>query len=208
MTRALIVDWGGVLTVPLEDAMGAWARAEGMPYDDMMAMLDWYAPASDDEAHIIHALERGEATGDVLSSWLAERMSTQHDIHVLADGLVDRMFDHLEPYDEILQLCREARAHGWLTAVLSNSWDNPYPVHRWDGVFDQVVISGQVGMRKPEARIFRYTLDLLGVEPSDAVFVDDEEPNILAARSLGMLGVLAADQAAAAAVIRALLESG
>lgn len=206
MTRALIVDWGGVLTVPLADAMRAWAQAEGMPYDEMMSLLDWYVPTTDDEVHIIHALERGESGRELLAQWLAEQMRTKHDVHVAADGLIDRMFGYLEPYDEILHVCREAKEHGWITAVLSNSWDNPYPVHRWDGVFDEIVISGQVGMRKPEERIFRHTLDLLGVAAHDAVFVDDEEPNIIAARAMGMTAILAVDHESAANEIRALLQ--
>ena len=71
--------------------------------------------------------------------------------------------------------------------------------------FDEIVISGQVGMRKPEERIFRHTLDLLGVAAHDAVFVDDEEPNIIAARALGMTAILAVDLESAANEIRALL---
>ena len=76
MTRALIVDWGGVLTVPLEDAMRAWTQAEGMPYDEVMSLLDWYVPTTDDEVHIIHALERGESGPNSWRSGWRSRCAT------------------------------------------------------------------------------------------------------------------------------------
>jgi epoxide hydrolase-like predicted phosphatase len=207
VTRALIVDWGGVLTIPLEDAMRGWSEAEGMPYDTVMALLDWYAPATDDEVHIIHALERGESSRGAVADWLALQLRSRHDIHVQADGLIDRMFGHLEHHDAILDVCRQARAHGWRMAVLSNSWDNPYPRDRWIDAFDHVVISGEVGMRKPESRIFEYTLDLLGVDPEDALFLDDEEPNVLAARAIGMQSFLVRGHEAAAARVRSLFKA-
>ena len=117
------------------------------------------------------------------------------------------MFDHFEPHDEILNLCREARAAGWVTALLSNSWDNPYPRERWDNAFDAVLISGEIGMRKPEERIFLHALDVLGVEAAHAVFIDDEEPNIIAARELGITAIFAQDQHIAAAELRAILQA-
>jgi HAD superfamily hydrolase (TIGR01509 family) len=90
--------------------------------------------------------------------------------------------------------------------VLSNSWANPYPRHRWGETFDVVVISGEVGMRKPEERIFHHVLGRLEVEARDAVFVDDEEPNLVVARSLGMRAINAVDQAQAEREITLLLE--
>ena len=65
-------------------------------------------------------------------------------------------------------LVRRAKSAGIRTALLSNSWGNTYPDHLFDGMFDVVVISGEVGMRKPEERIFRYTLDNSGCLPATA----------------------------------------
>lgn len=202
--RALLVDWGGVLTIPLDQAMRAWCLSDGMPYEQVMELLDWYAPA-DGDIHPIHALERGETDGHEVAEWLARELHQQHLLTVDPAGLLDRMFEHLQPYDEILDLCRLARVKGWRTAVLSNSWDNDYPRHRWQGAFDEVLISGELGMRKPEERIFMHALSTLGVTAQDAVFVDDEMPNILVAQGLGMRCVLVDDQQAAVLELRAIL---
>ncbi len=205
-SRALLVDWGGVLTIPLDDAMRAWCRADGMPYEQVMDLLDWYAPP-DGSVHPIHALERGEIDRNEVAAWFSHELRQRHAVNVDPVGLLDRMFEHLEPYDEILDLCRVARAKGWKTAVLSNSWDNEYPRHRWEGAFDEVLISGELGMRKPEERIFRHALGVLKVDAHDAVFVDDEMPNILVARSLGLTTVHSDDQLAAAAELRVILDT-
>jgi HAD superfamily hydrolase (TIGR01509 family) len=77
--------------------------------------------------------------------------------------------------------------------LLSNSWGNTYPDDLWDNMFDVVVISGEVGMRKPEARIFRHTIELMGLPAETLVFVDDFPHNVSAAIAAGMVGVLHED---------------
>ena len=62
-------------------------------------------------------------------------------------------------------------------------------------------------MRKPEERIFLHVLDVLGVEAAHAVFIDDEEPNIIAARELGITAIFAQDQHVAAAELRMILQA-
>jgi HAD superfamily hydrolase (TIGR01509 family) len=86
-------------------------------------------------------------------------------------------------------LVLRARHAGLRTALLSNSWGNEYPRDGWDSMFEVVVISGEVGMRKPEPRIYWHTAELLGVEPATCVFVDDLRPNVNAAVAVGMVGV-------------------
>ena len=91
----------------------------------------------------------------------------------------------------MIGLVRRARHSGLRTALLSNSWgDGSYPEEQWEGAFDAVVISGRVGMRKPEAEIFRHTAHLLGVPPEECVMVDDLAGNIHGAVAAGMVGVL------------------
>jgi len=106
-----------------------------------------------------------------------------------ADGLLARLFSHFEHAPDMSGLVRRARAAGLRTGLLSNSWGNDYPRDGWDEMFDVVVISGEVGMRKPEPGIFEHTLDLMGLAPEQTVFVDDLRPNIEAAVALGMVGV-------------------
>jgi putative hydrolase of the HAD superfamily len=95
---------------------------------------------------------------------------------------------------------------GVRTALLSNSWGlADYPRDLFPGLFDAVVISAEVGMRKPEERIFRHAADLLGVAPAECVFIDDIQANVVAAEALGMTGVLHTDPAETAARLGELL---
>lgn len=188
----LVVDWGGVLTTGIGDAFSAWAQAEGIDYGHYLAALkQWIGPEAVDPAeNPVHALERGEIEVPDFERRLAEAMSV-HGSTVRAEGLLRRMFAGLELAEEsMVGLVRRAKAHGLRTALLSNSWGNDYPREGWDTLFDAVVISGEVGMRKPEHRIYTHVLELLDLSPSQAVMVDDLQPNVAAAVEVGMVGVL------------------
>ena len=188
----LVVDWGGVLTTGIGDAFSAWAEAEGIDYGHYLAALkQWIGPDAVDPAeNPVHALERGELEVPDFERHLAEAMSV-HGSTVRAEGLLRRMFAGLELAEEsMVGLVRRAKAQGLRTALLSNSWGNDYPREGWDTLFDAVVISGEVGMRKPEHRIYQHVLGLLDLEPQQAVMVDDLQPNVAAAVEVGMVGVL------------------
>jgi putative hydrolase of the HAD superfamily len=87
-------------------------------------------------------------------------------------------------------LLRKARAAGVRTCLLSNSWGSDwYDRTDFPDLFDGVVISCEVGMRKPEPEIFRHAAELIGLPPAACVFVDDVEANITAAEACGMTGV-------------------
>jgi HAD superfamily hydrolase (TIGR01509 family) len=98
---------------------------------------------------------------------------------------------------EMLDLIRDLRENGLRIGLLSNSWGvrYGYPREILDELFDDAVISGQVGMRKPEDRIFQLAVERLGVPAAQCVFVDDIEGNIVAARALGMRVVHHSDHA-------------
>jgi putative hydrolase of the HAD superfamily len=105
-----------------------------------------------------------------------------------------------QPIEAMYGLIRGLRAQGLQTALLSNSWgDASYPRADFPSLFDAVVISHEVGMRKPEARIFAHTARLLGVQPGDCVFIDDIAANVTAAEAAGMTGILHQDPATTAA---------
>jgi epoxide hydrolase-like predicted phosphatase len=188
----LVVDWGGVLTAGIGDAFSAWAQAEGIDYGHYLAALrQWIGPDAVDPAeNPVHALERGELEVPDFERRLAHALST-HGSRVRAEGLLGRMFSGLELAEEsMVGLVRRAKATGLRTALLSNSWGNDYPRDGWDTLFDAVVISGEVGMRKPEHRIYQHVLALLDLAPAQAVMVDDLPPNVAAAVEVGMVGVL------------------
>ena len=141
----------------------------------------------------VHALETGEMSVPDFEVELAHALLTIGNIKVNSTGLLDRMFQFFEHAPDMNGLVHRARKKGIKTALLSNSWGNTYPRHGWDDMFDEVVISGEVGMRKPDADIYHHTLDLLKVKPEESVFVDDLAHNIKAAADLGMIGVLHVD---------------
>ena len=190
--KALIVDWGGVLTSGLGESIEAWAEDDGIDYHHFVqVMRAWRGEAAASEARFnpIHALERGELELPHFEEELAARLRTRDGRPVAAEGLLTRMFVYFEHAPGMNNVVRRAHKAGLRTALLSNSWGNEYPREGWDQMFDVVVISGEVGMRKPEPGIFHYALDRLGCAASECVFVDDLPMNVRAAAELGMVGV-------------------
>lgn len=193
----MITDWGGVMTNPIPDTVRAWLLAEDIDAEHYTAMMrPWvvaaYDPAGD--GNPIHALERGECTVEEFERLLAARIIRRDGGQVLAEGLLARMFATTTPCDPMYAAVYALRKAGLRTGLLSNSWGiGDYPRHLFPGMFDAVVISAEVGMRKPEERIFRHAIDLLGLEPGECVFIDDLEANVTAAEAVGMTGVLHSD---------------
>jgi putative hydrolase of the HAD superfamily len=113
---------------------------------------------------------------------------------VVAEGLLTRMFAGSTLAAPMQEAVLAIRAAGLRTGLLSNSWGMAdYPRHLFPGMFDVVVISGEVGMRKPEERIFRHAAGLLGLDPATCVFIDDIEVNVTAAEAIGMTAILHRD---------------
>ena len=202
--RAVVIDWGGVLTQPIVNTVRTWIAADQIDWDRYVAVVgpwltDAYAIEGANGAdgagggrvvNPVHALERGECTVADFERMLAGLLITTHGGPVLAEGLVTRMLSAGVPLPAMYELIRDLRARGVRTALLSNSWGpTGYPRHDFPELFDVVVISGEVGMRKPEPRIFRHAAALLDLEPEHCVFVDDVEANVNAAISCGMTGV-------------------
>jgi epoxide hydrolase-like predicted phosphatase len=189
---ALIVDWGGVLTSPLDAALSDWYVAEGIPveafadamrdfHDGALAALSLFDPVA--------ALERGELRVERFEQELAVRIERHCGVAVPADGLIKRMFAGLSAAPAMVNVVRRAKGAGLRTALLSNSWGNDYLRDDWDTLFDAVVISGEVGMRKPDPDIFDYTLRRIDRHARETVFVDDMEPNVRGAAAVGLIGV-------------------
>lgn len=188
----LIVDWGGVLTVGMPEAMGAWAADEQIDITSFIeVMREWLGRDYAIEAayNPIHALERGEMRVPQFEQHLAESLTSKTGQGVVAEGLLDRMFRFFRHSPDMMALVRRAKEQGIRTALLSNSWGNNYPTDLFDGMFDVVVISGEVGMRKPDPDIYQHTLQAIDLPAAACVFVDDLMPNVVAARDLGLVGV-------------------
>lgn len=188
--RAVIFDWGGVLTNPIIDTVKAWLEADRIDRDRYSAVMrGWIARAygPQESESPIHALERGEVSDAEFEAILAGLLVSIDGGPVSADGLLTRMFAATAMQEDMLAMVKDLRASGLRTSLLSNSWGTRYgyPRHLFAELFDDVVISAEVGMRKPEERIFALAVGRLALSPQDCVFVDDVEGNIAAARALG-----------------------
>lgn len=185
---ALVIDWGGVLTTPLSAALDPWLRGENLDPTEFRALMrEWLD--SDAGPNAAHDLEAGRISGDEFGRALADRIRRRDGSALEPVGLIDRMFAGFEGVPVMSAAVLRLRAGGVRTALLSNSWGNTYPQDELDELFDVVVISGEVGMRKPDRDIYELAVERLGVAPNRCVFVDDLRPNVAAAVALGMIGV-------------------
>jgi epoxide hydrolase-like predicted phosphatase len=189
---ALVVDWGGVLTSSLQSTMTSWCETDGIDFAEFeRVMREWLGAPYGDEARTnpVHALERGEIEVPDFEAELGRRLRTHDGRQVEAEGLLSRMFSGFNREPSMIDVVRRAKEAGLRTGLLSNSWGLDYPREGWHELFDAVVISGEVGMRKPEPEIYRLAARRLGVEPPECVFVDDLRPNVRGAVEVGMVGV-------------------
>lgn len=186
---ALIVDFGGVLTTPLNAGMNDFCLKEGIQLQDLLKVaLGAYSGERDD---LVVAFEKGHISEEDFSVKFAERLKSETGVEVSHDGLVDRLFESLGLEEDMMSAVIKAREHGFKTGLLSNSWGlGMYPRDRFEAMFDTVIISGEVSMRKPDAEIFHLATERLGVESNRSVFVDDHPGHLAAAERLGMRTVL------------------
>jgi putative hydrolase of the HAD superfamily len=206
--RAVICDFGGVLTTPLGNAFAAWSKESGVSLEDLGGAMATAAEKHGE--HPLFMLERGELTEGEFLERLQRALGEGHDL----TGMFDVWFGFLERNPEMIELMASLRARGLRMALLTNNVREWEP--RWrpmlpeiDQIFEVVVDSGFVGMRKPERPIYELTLERLGdVAPTECLFVDDMELNCDTARELGMTVVRFEDTAQARREIEAALGGG
>lgn len=202
--RALLVDYGGVLTNALHHTLGDFCRDLDLDMDHVGEVVrDLYGGAA--APGIVAGLETGAVDVADFEAALAQRLRTRGGLQVDPTGLLTKMFAGFRREPAMLDLIRRARGSGVLTALVSNSWGtDAYPREDFDTLFDAVVISGDVGMRKPEPDIYRYAAEQLGVPPEQCVFVDDLVVNVRGASAVGMHAVHHTEPATTIAEIEAL----
>lgn len=199
--RAVISDFGGVLTSPLVQAFASAQDGVAIPpeaYGTAMA-----AATADGGELPLFALERGEITEAEFLAGLEQGLEAVLGRPVSLDGFAARLMGALAPNEELFAYYRGLRDRGVRLALLTNNvreweplWRAKLPI---DDVFELVVDSAFVGMRKPEPRIYELTLERLGLPAEACVFVDDLEINVNAATALGMRGLVYRDTAQAIA---------
>jgi putative hydrolase of the HAD superfamily len=200
--EAVVSDFGGVLTTPLLETFTALQEEDGLDQGAIGQALRRIAAR--DGAHPLHELECGRMTEhDFLAELGAQLREDLGREDVEMHSFAERYFAHLAPNKAMIGFLGELRDRGYRLAMLTNNvreweprWRAMLPV---DDLFEVVVDSAFVGLRKPDPAIYRLTCDRLGVAPERCLFVDDVEANCSAAADLGMTAVLyrSSDQAIA-----------
>jgi putative hydrolase of the HAD superfamily len=208
--EVVISDFGGVLTTPLIETFAALQEEDGIDSGAMGGALRRIAERNG--RHPLYELECGRMTEEdflaELGAQLREDLGRDIEMHSFAE----RYFGHLDANDAMIAFLRELRGRDYRLAILTNNvreweprWRGMLPV---DELFELVVDSAFVGLRKPDPAIYRLTCDRLGVAPERCLFVDDIEPNCAAARELGMTAVLFRSSEQAIAEVREALGEG
>jgi len=193
--KALLVDFGGVLTTDIWSSFSAFCVERGLDPDAAKQLFRENPEAVEE----LRRLERGEADPQEFERRFANLLGTE------PDGLVEGLFSGLGPADEMLTAVRRAREGGAPTGLVSNSWVMDHYTDELRELFDAVVISGEVGLHKPEPEIFELAARRVNRDPSDCVFVDDLRENCAGAEALGMTAILHREQAATIARLEELL---
>ncbi|MFJ6076298.1 HAD-IA family hydrolase [Streptomyces sp. NPDC093065] len=197
--KGLVLDFGGVLTTPLIASALAFEQRAGLPEGTLLTGLYLHPEG----IRLTRELERGAITQ---SQW---NSAAGRSLGIPSDNLMGRIFAGLRPEPSVIAAAAAARRAGVRVGILSNSvglhpW-NLYDGYEVERRYDAVVLSGEVGMRKPDPEIFRLVLERLGLSARECVFVDDTAHHLPAAAALGFAVVHAEDPAKTVAELEALL---
>lgn len=182
--KALILDFGGVITTRFRSALSSFCEREGL------------------DPHRLHYVLREDPTGKAALFEAESGRITQREFErrlgkLLAVSDVDltqRICADLRPCEPMLTLVEQAKQSAFKTAMLSNSWGTGgydiYTGYDLPRYFDVVVVSDKAGCAKPDAKIYEMAVARLGVPANECVFADDVPRNLEPAAALGMTTVL------------------
>jgi putative hydrolase of the HAD superfamily len=180
--KGLLLDWGGVLTSNVFDSFRDFCVAEGLAPDAVKRLFRDEPRARE----LVRGLETEALTEDEFGERFGELLELDD-----RTRLIERMFGGVRPDEQMLAAVRRARAAGLRTGLISNSMGGAsYDRAIFPELFDGVVISGDVGLHKPQPEIFLLGAERAGVAPSECVFVDDLRENCEGAEAVGMTAVL------------------
>jgi putative hydrolase of the HAD superfamily len=192
--RAVVSDFGGVLTTPLLKGFERFQADTGVPAEAFGAALA-HAAAGDDGRNPLFELEVGAISEGEFLATLEREISAGLGRPVELHGFAERYMGALDANEALFAHYRALHARGIRFALLTNNvreweplWRSKLPV---DEIFETVVDSAFVGLRKPEPAIYELTVERLGggLRAEECLFVDDIELNCGAARALGMTAV-------------------
>jgi putative hydrolase of the HAD superfamily len=192
MTRtAVLVDFGGVITTSVLGAFEEFGELLGAPRGLILNLLSQHATARS----LLVEYECGRVDADLFDRGLAGCLRA-HGVEVEPEALSARMQAGLRRDDDTVLLIEELRAARVPIALVSNVFGRDcYAGFDLDALADVVVISSEVGVRKPSRRIYALACERLGIDPRQAVMVDDLPQNLDGAARLGIAGVLHTDAA-------------
>lgn len=178
--QGLLVDYGGVLTTSPFGSFADFCAQEGLAQETVAHSL-----RTDPRCRqLLIELETGRLPDEEFESGLASILG------VAAPDLIARMFAGSRPDSKMAAAIRAAHGAGVRTALVSNSWGTGiYDRTVLDELFDTVVLSGEVGVRKPAPEIYRLAAERIGVAAQACVFIDDLSFNLPPAAELGMAAV-------------------
>jgi putative hydrolase of the HAD superfamily len=193
---AVLFDFGGVLTTPVWDSFAAFCRREGLEPDAVKRLF-----REDPEAlALLRRLETGEISEGEFETHFGRRLGLEEPEH-----LIDSLFEGMKPLDVMVAAVRDLRLGGVKTGLVSNSWStNHYDRELLGMLFDAVLISGELGMHKPEPEIYRLAAERIGVAPERCLFVDDLRENCEGAEAVGMRAIRHRDPVETIAELREL----
>lgn len=181
MIKAIIFDWGGVLIDdPAPGLTAYFATALGVTGEALLNAYIKFAPE----------FQKGMMSEDTLWERLCSELGVQKPYnHSLWQDAVRQVYF---PKKEMFSLAFHLKDMGYKVGLLSNTEIAAmnYFYEQQYHMLDVAVFSCAEGARKPEKRIYEIALDRLGVQPNEAVFIDDKQENIDAAGELGIHGIL------------------
>ncbi len=205
--KAIVSDFGGVLTTPLIQSFMAFQDQTGISAETLGKAMQSAADANGENP--LFEMERGEITEvaflETITDHLEPLLGHRPEMH----RFKEIYFEALEPNPQMIDLMRELKAEGYTMAMLTNNvreweplWRSMLPV---DEIFETVVDSGFVGCRKPESKIYQLTLEQIRHPAEACLFVDDVLVNCEGARKAGLYAVHFQDNEQAIGEIRATL---
>ena len=201
--RAVIFDLGGVVLGSPLHAIAAFEREEGLPAGFVNRLV-----VTSGDAGAWSRLERGKL--DLEAFYTAfEPDCADAGQQLSARVLMERVAVSAEPRPAMLEAVRRIRERGLKTAALTNNWvgeeEGTRPLRL---CFDAFIESSALGLRKPDPRIYLHACEQIGVEPPQAIFLDDIGRNLKTARELGMATIKVLEPEAALAELEGLLGFG
>jgi putative hydrolase of the HAD superfamily len=188
--KGLLLDFGGVITSDFFGSIDDYCQRLGLPRGRFREVVT----TNPTGRALYHQIERGEISQSTFEHGLAALLC------IPAEGLITGLLAGLRPNEQIIEAAARARASGVRVGVFSNSWGtepyDPYAGYYLHKHYDAVILSGEVGLRKPDPAIYLLAVDKLGLPATACVLVDDVAANLPPAAEVGMATIHHTDNSA------------